>query len=575
MRAVSGVGWAVIVCAVLYVVVAMLLARHGEFWSPDSAVRFVQAESLRRAAFRDAAVPYPAAALDPDGRFFPAGPWFHFMSAGRHYFSYPPYFPALAGVLYHGLGYPGLLVIPLAAGVAILLITAWFLGFVAPRLAAAGVVAVGLGTPLLVYSVVFWDHSLVAALGSGALAVTAMALRDDARSAGRPLAFAGALLGAGLWFRNEMYVLGVAIATGWLLWGGAERVRGAVALGTAAGLVALPALVLNTYLFGSPLGWKGRDLTTGRLQGMAEAAGGVQTVGWLADKLGNAYYQLLSPDFYAYNPRAVAVGVAIAAALLVGVVLLNLGRRRRSPRWLVAGGVTVAVPVILTVSERPAVSGLLISAPVVLLSLLGTQRARWERYMWTVVVLFVGAVVVTGTHGGMQWGPRYLLPIVPALVWLAAAATERTRQAVPGLWPPLRVAVGLVLGASVLVQAAGVEHVDASLSRNVRVNAALRAAPAEIVVTGLEWLVLGAGPVYFEKRLLFVQHPELFRLLVRRFVDRRVEQWTYVPWSGPAYGAGTVQAWTATAAWRFSVVDDREVNGIRLVTYRGTSGAPQ
>ncbi|MDR7537075.1 MAG: hypothetical protein QN183_12015 [Armatimonadota bacterium] len=520
-------------------------------------------------------MPYPAAGLDPDGRFFPAGPWFHFMRDGRHYFSYPPYFPALAGLLYGGLGYPGLLVIPLAAGVATLLITAWFLGLVAPRLAAVGVVAVGLGTPLLVYSVVFWDHSLVAALGSGALAATALALRDDARSAGRPLAFAGALLGAGLWFRNEMYVLLVAIGAGWLLWGGAARVRGAAVLGTAAGLVALPALVLNVYLFGGPLGWKGRDLTTGRLQGMAEAAGGVQTIGWLADKLGNAYYQLVSPDFYAYNPRAVAVGLAIATALLAGVVLLNLGRRRRSARWLVAGGATVAALVILTVSGRPAVSGLLISAPVVLLSLLGGQRARWERYLWTVVVVFAGAVVVTGTHGGLQWGPRYLLPIVPALVWLAAAATERTRQAVPGLWPPLGVAVCLVLGASVLVQVAGVEHVDASLSRNVRVNAALRAAPAEIVVTGLEWLVLGAGPVYFEKRLLFVQHPELFRLLVRRFVDRRVEQWTYVPWSGSAYGAGTVQAWTATAAWRFSVIDDREVNGIRLVTYHGTSGAPQ
>ncbi|MDR7556481.1 MAG: hypothetical protein QN157_12855 [Armatimonadota bacterium] len=562
-------GRAVAVCAIACIATAVVLLRHREFWSPDAAVRFVQAEAMRRAAFNDVAVPYPAAAFDPEGRFFPAGPWFHFMRAGQHYLSYSPYFPALAGVLYNVGGYAGLLVVPVAAGIAALLVTARFLDRVAPALSAPGVVAVGLGTPLFIYSVVFWDHSLVAALATGALALTATVLwRPSARAPAR-LGLAGVLLGIGLWFRNEMYLLVAALLAAWLAWGGKERIGGAAALGAGVMVGALPAAVVNTRLFGSPLGWKGQDLVTGRLQGFAEAAGGGQAAGWLANKLGNAYYQLISPDFYAFNPRAVAVGLGIAAVLLVGTVLLVLGVRQRVHLPVLVGGAVVAITAILVASGRTALSGLLVTAPVVVLGLVGGRRQTWEWYLWTVVVLFTGAVIVTGTHGGLQWGPRYLLPVVPALVWLAVAAVDRARQAAPALWPSLRLAAGLVLGASVLVQAAGVEHVDASLARNARVNEALRTAPAEVVVTGLEWLVLGAGPVYFEKQLMLVRNAEDLRVLATRLSERQVERWTYVPWSGSAYDAEQVARWTAGASWRFHVADDRLVHGIRLVTYEG------
>jgi hypothetical protein len=167
----------------------------------------------------------------------------------------------------------------------------------------------------------------------------------------------------------------------------------------------------------------------------------------------------------------------------------------------------------------------------------------------------------------MQWGPRYLLPVIPALVWLAVAAVDRARQAAPALWPSLRLAAGLVLGASVLVQAAGVDHVDTSLARNARVNQALRAAPAEVVVTGLEWLALGAGPVYFEKRLMLVQDSEAFRRLVVVLGERQVDRWTYVPWSGQAFDATVVERWTAATPWPFHIAEDRVVHGVRLITY--------
>ncbi|MDR7419646.1 MAG: hypothetical protein QN178_12135 [Armatimonadota bacterium] len=552
-----------------YACAAFLLSRHQEFWSPDSAVRFVQAESLRRAGYRDVAVPYPAESLDPEGRFYPAGPWFHYARGGRHYLSYLPYFPAMSAVFYGALGYPGLILVPMIAGLAAVWATYAVLRRLVPGLAIAGTVTLALGTPLIVYSAVFWDHSLVVALAAGALACIAVGI-EDSRCPLRGLLAAGALLGAGTWIRNEMYLL-AAVAVG--LWPLAARYgkwRGLLALGGGAGVMVGLQWMVNTRLYGSAMGYKGQGLVVGRVQD-AVAAGTDRLSPWIADKLGNLYYQIVSPDFYAFNPAAVATGLGIAGALLLAGLLMRLGVGRRST-WLVTGGGLLAtLTSVLAVSSRTSVSGLLLAMPFVVLLMLGGGRAAWERYLLWVAILFTLAVILTGTHGGLQWGPRYLLPVVPALVWLTAAAVDRARAAPANVWAATRAAAGLIAGASILVQVAGVEFVDFAIARNVRVNASLRDAPTEIIVTSLEWLVLGAGPIYFEKQLMFVDSVEDFRKLVDRLAERRVARWSYIPRSGGAFRQRQIEEWTAGGAWRYAPVQDMLINGIRVVTYAGTT----
>lgn len=554
---------------------AALLARQQEFWSPDSALRFVQVESLLRSGYSDPTVPYLARDLDPEGRFFPAGPWFHFQREGRHYLSYLPYFPGLSAPFYGRFGLAGLVALPVVAGIAVAWLTWCVLSRVAPSLAQWGVAGVGLGTPLLIYSTVFWDHSLTAALAAGALGLAVGALAESSRRAATgALMTAGGLVGLGHWFRNEMYLLTVAVLVAWLLVAPRSRVGGAVAITVGAGLATAPVWILNSRLFGSPLGWKGQGLVAGRITDATAAVSGRTYSGWLADKLGNAYYQFISPDFYAFNPRAVAVGMALTGLVLLGAIMLRLGIRRGRERLMFAGAMLVVATVLLIISGRTAISGLLPAAPLVALLVLGAPSQRWEWFLWTVVILFSGAVVVTGTHGGLQWGPRYLLPIIPPLVWLAASTVDRVRRAQPALWPALRLAAGAIVGVSMLVQLAGVEHVDASLARNRRINDTVRAAPAEVVVTSLEWLALGAGPVFFEKRLMLVKNSEEFQVLVRTLAAKRVSRWTYIPQSGGRFGARYVEDWTAGLPWRFRVASDGVYNGIRLVTYAGSPNPP-
>jgi hypothetical protein len=560
--------------AVQMVVVGLLASAHG-FWSPDSAVRFVQVESLARSHGREIAIPYPAASLDPEGHYVPLGRWFHVARDGRQYVSYLPYF-SLASVLpYRLLGFPGLAVIPAAAGLAVVWVTYRLLRRRAPGLAGAAALTGGLGTPLLVYSGVFWDHSVVAALSAGALA--ALYAQVDR---GRPLsawcvAGAGALLGAGLWVRSEMYVLAAAVVCAWAYASvGRDRVRGVLLLLSGLAGPAVAVWVANLRLLGSPLGSKGHELVTTRVAGAVQAASSRTSSSWILEKLGNAYYQLASPDFYAFNERAVAAGLSVALALALAALLVRAGVAARSRRMLAAGAVVALGTAVVVLSGRTVISGLLPAVPVLILGLLPGGPSRGERFLWAACGVFAGAVIVTGTHGGLQWGPRYLLPIVPPLVWLAAFGVARARSIAPEMWPALKRAAGALAVLSVVTQASGAEQVWRATEMNARLNQWVRQLPADVVVTPLEWVTTGAGQLYFEKSLMLVGSPEEFKRLVAELARQHVRRWAYIPYSGAAFRPEGVERWTAGRAWRFRARGNRAYSSLRAVVFDGSPGAP-
>ncbi len=549
------------VCAVAYAVAGWLLLRHQAFWSPDQAVRFVQVEVLAR--YGQVSVPYPAAPLDPEGRFFPAGSWFHFARGGTHYLSYLPYFAALTVPLYAGAGWAGLLVLPGLAGLASVAVTLRFLDGRAPGAALLGGLALGLGSPLVPYAASFWDHAPAVALAAVACALLVRGLEE---SSPRALGLAGFLVGLGFWLRNEMYVLAAAFLVGWLLFG-APRVYGAFALGAGMVAAGAPLWAWNASLFGHPLGYKGASLVASRAEAVATAAGGE----WGAQRLLVAYYQLVNTDFYGLTWRHLWTSLAVTAAFLAAVLLLGVGVRGRSERLVALGGLVAVASALFVVAGRSAVSGLLPAFPALLLAFVPGRRERWERLLWGVGLGFAVGVVLTGTRGGVQWGPRYLLPILPALTWLAFARVDRIRTHVPELWPVVRALAAALVGAGVLVQASGIDQLEQWTARNRAGMDGLRRARTEVVVTSFEWIALLAGPVYFEKKLMLVQTPEDLRALVQRFATHKVPRWTYVPASGARFTPRYVIGWSAGAGWPYRVAEDRfdPGSGLRLVTFEG------
>src|SRR5260370_74265 len=105
------------------------------------------------------------------------------------------------------------------------------------------------------------------------------------------------------------------------------------------------------------------------MSGAVHAASGGWT-GWVGEKLGNGYFQLTAPDFYAFNRTGVTTGVAVGLALLLAGVLIRAGAGRRSIPTIVAGAVVGTATGVWIAMGRTTVSGLLPGAPFVVLAFL-------------------------------------------------------------------------------------------------------------------------------------------------------------------------------------------------------------
>jgi hypothetical protein len=586
---------AVLACAAVYAAAGWYLAAPQTFWSSDNAVRFVQLESIRRNGYRSLAAVYPAEDLDPEHGFFPIAEGFSYRRDGRTYLSYPWLFPLLAAPLYGALGFPGLLVLPAAGGLA----AAALVGRSVGRVSAAGGVAaallVGAASPLVVYAAVFWDHTVVAALGAGAVALL---LGAGERGRGWRQGFwAGFLLGLGPHFRNETYVFAVAVAVG-LVASGRRSLLPQLLTGFAAAVAPLWAYHLSW--FGHPLGYKGKALIE------ATAAPGLW--GYVQHRLLVAYDLLLSVEHYgnAFRPQRLAESAFVALGLLGGSALLRSGVRRGSPAVVAAGGLLVAATGARLVALRIAVMGLLPSLPWVALALLRQPRAvgipsrnpcggcnrgpgssrrdfgdgAEDRFLWTVVGAYTLGVAAVGSVGGLQWGPRYLLPAVPVLGWLAGRWVAEVWEE-PRLRGAVAVTVGCVVAAGLALQVLGLRFARYSLDTLRTMEDVLRSTRYEVVATGFEPMFRSLGGLYFQKKLMAVDSREELQSLVRRLAERRVAGWTYVPRFARGFDARTVEEWTRDRPWRFRVVEDRTpmvvefggVRELRLVTYQGFPAA--
>ncbi len=556
-------------CAAVYGAAGWYLSAPQTFWSSDNAVRFVQLESIRRNGYRSLAAVYPAENLDSEHGFFPIAEGLSYRREGRTYLSYPWLFPLLAAPLYGALGFPGLLVLPAAAGLAAAALVGWSLGRVRASAGVAVTLLVGVASPLVVYAAVFWDHTLVAALGAGAVAV--LLAGGEGGSGSRPGFWAGMLLGLGPYFRNEMYVFTAAVAVG-LVASGRRNLLPQVLTGFAA--AAAPLWAYHLWWFGHPLGYKGKALM--------EATAALGLWGYVQHRLLVAYDLFLSVEHYgnAFRPQRLAEAALAALGVLAGAALLRSGVRRGSPAVVGAGGLLVAAVAASLVALRIPVMGLLPSVPWVALALLRQLRESEDRFLWSLAGAYTLGVALVGSVGGLQWGSRYLLPAVPVLGWLAGRWVAEVWEE-PRLRGAVAVTAGCVVAAGLALQVLGLRFVRHSLDTLRAMEDALWSTRYDVVATGFEPMFRSLGGLHFQKKLMAVDSQEELRSLVRRLAERKVAGWTYVPRFARGFDARTVEEWTQKGPWRFRVVDDRTamvvefggVRELRLVTYEGFDAA--
>ena len=400
-------------------------------------------------------------ALDPSWQYHPLGllDKYHALTGVMvdlphgHCTVYPPLFVLLSGIAYRLVGWGGLYVLPVFCGLGAVVATYAISCRLGLRSAPAVPLVMGLATPIVVYSAMFWDHSLHMMLVAGAAYLLLRALqRQDARAA----LVAGLLLGLGVWF-HELFILlfGAFLVASVPILRAANRRRLVFAM--AAGFSG----ILGLWLVGNLLIY-------GRLAG-AHFSG--------MSNLSHAgfFRQVISPAGVAMRAREQIIGLKdgnltdlpFFALLLAYATSSWFGRRSlwvAPVAWVLCGIMAVALLI-----GSPYACGLLQVTPLLVASVahpsgFGKRADRrplspeevFLRWLWSGTLIFVAAVLLSPQDPGNIWGSRYLLTALPLLLVLSAAAMERQMLAMTKIWRPVgMIGVMLLVGLSCFSQVHG------------------------------------------------------------------------------------------------------------------------
>ena len=342
---------------------------------------------------------------------------------------------------------------------------------------------VGLLSPIAIYALDLWEHTIGVALMGGAI-VALVDLADDRRGALLAGLGAGLAFGAAATLRTEALLYGAACTGVALVLVARRRPGRAVVAGGAALAGVVVMLVANEMLERAVLG---DPLRSGRAADTAASAGGD-----LSTRIGEGIRTSIGLN---YSDLAVdaLVGSVVFAALATAVVLA--GRPRSAPRHLVeALAAAVVLYVVRFRTGLSFVSGMFAATPLAVAGFVGAGGAKRLRHRWLVATAVgclpaVWAVQFVG-GAGPQWGGRYVL----ASGWVLGVAGLVVLETMPRAVS--RTFVGLALVVTVYGVAFAVDRThDAA-----RLADAIVAREEPLVVARVGHVFREAGAEYTRDR---------------------------------------------------------------------------
>lgn len=364
---------------------------------------------------------YWAEDVDPDGSLYPM---FRTDQIGEQWVNVTSLpMLMLARPLYALGGYQLALLVPMAAAVAAALLAAEL----AQRLGSERlptVWVVGLASPVALYALDLWEHSLGLALMLGAI-VLAIDLSRGERTLVAAVGV-GLLFGASSAMRQEAlvygFVTGAATSTVLLRRSGPVDAisKGAA---TVAGLVAATAANsgLERLVYGTAVR---AERSTATL-----SVGGRRT----GERLTEAAITGAGP-FSSTDPMAIAFALVLAASLIwLGVA--SLRRWPLRPPVAVVGAIYLMVALDLALNGLRFVPGLLAAAPLAALGIVAGVREPTLRFTAVIAIVSLPLIWSVQFLGGAapQWGGRYLLGSMVLLLVMAIVGFDGGRRVLIGL----------------------------------------------------------------------------------------------------------------------------------------------
>jgi len=407
----------------LLLLVALTCTNTMGFLSTDVGGKVATLEAMKRNGTLSPDLGYWAVAADPDGSLYPMWSTSQVDSSWINVTTLPMLLIALPLYKVGGAFAAGL--VPLA-GTVLAAFAARTLG---RRLGSDGTAAfwiVGAASPLTIYALDFWEHSLGVALVVWAVVWVLDASRDG--GSWRTALAAGACFGLAASMRQEALVYGFVSGCGLgirLLTSGSQVA--ATVRGGALSVGFVFAWFINSVLESSIIGDSTRlDRSTGT------------AVRIFSDGLLRLEEALITVG----SPFARTGALFLALAAITVMVLVELGRRVDTTeplRPIVTAGAIIGMLwlVNLFVSGLGFVPGLAATTPVALLSLTRTWGTADRRLVGGIAVGALPLIWAVQYTGGAipQWGGRYLLAsgtllvVLTTVVLTSAAGKQLLRSA--------------------------------------------------------------------------------------------------------------------------------------------------
>jgi hypothetical protein len=428
----------------------------------DTGAKYLQVRNLRiTPSGLDYSINYPARPLDLNLQYVPfQDKQFYKDGQGRIYLQWPIFLGLLTRIPWKVMGYWGLYVVPLLAGLGACWATyllAVAVG-VPRRVAWVAIPLLGLATPLAIYSLLFFEHTLAAMLVALSLLFALLAIPSqvelEPQARNRRIAACAVLLAVAIYFRSELYILaavmGLVLAvTAWkvrswrpfLVWIGAFLLA-LVPLWAFYAITEGTLLPLHaTWYFA---GSEGATLPGEAVKFQLPALRYIVQAGWgtVPDFLFGPKGFPSSPDYPWWIGALGVVGIllcGLAAILRLARGAMGSLGTRLALFVLGLACVTIASGYILLMPQPyHNLHGFLLASPFIALALWppdviftagGPSR---QGFLYIVTLLYIGlhTLVISALSGlgpisRSEWGQRYLLSAYPALVVLALLAAWR------------------------------------------------------------------------------------------------------------------------------------------------------
>jgi hypothetical protein len=549
----------------LFLVIWILNPRT--FFVGDSGVKYLQARILVANQWSGFAIPNPAPRIDPDASFSVLVPN-QFGRRGRDadfYGAYSELFTVPVSICLKLFGMRGIYLIPILGCLGTMILTYRLSLRLAPRTAWLTPLWIGAGSPMLFYSVDLWEHTLATLLATTSLVVVVTAL--DTFSVWR-FALAGAALGAAIAVREELYALlpaGVAV----LIWV-QPRQRLPAALAAVAGALAVlgPHWALKYAEVGHPAQLGFMRTLRGTLVGapLASISAAIELVVppaiWLIPlaTAGLARWRITRASD-ARNQRWWCLLIAATVALWVSADAWWLVRTGNHPSDLLR-----TFPLTLFLFFFPTAKGA------------SADARRVLHLILTVAAVFTAGMCLASTLNvelrHPQWGPRFLMPVLPLIAAAVAFTFEHSDEWTRRARLPPRLLAGvlavLTLG-SLAVQVQGLRRLHLGKQQYERLLAAIEKIDRrELIISDLSWFGAVGAPLLYERETLAVNVRDTGSLpaLLPRLAAHGVVAFTFV--TGSPLAEEHVQA-LAEAGW---VETGRRLVPLwfhaRLISYRRT-----